>query len=427
LHKPPTQLVGDFFVPTPERQRMKHMGTNDSNDKGPNGYRPRTNLVRGGTKRSEFQETSEAIFATSGYIYGSAEEAAGAFKGENDNYIYSRFSNPTVSMFEERMALLEGAKTCRATASGMAAVFAALVCMLRAGDHVVASRALFGSCLYVISDILPRYGIEVTFVDGTDLGQWEKALSRPTQAVFLETPSNPGLEIIDLEAVAGLTHQAGGRLIVDNVFASPALQKPMAFGADVVVYSATKHIDGQGRVLGGAILGDPEFMEDHLRMFLRNTGPSLSPFNAWVLLKGLETLDLRVNAMCDTAGAIAEWLNGRSDLPRVVYPGLANHPQRALVEKQMTGNGTVFGFEVPGGQDGAFRFLNALRMIDISNNLGDAKSLVTHPGTTTHQRLEEDVRVHLGITPGYVRISVGLEDIEDIREDIDQALKQAIL
>lgn len=393
--------------------------------KGPNGFRPKTNLVRGGTDRSEFQETSEAIFATSGYIYKTAEEAESAFQGENANYIYSRFSNPTVTMFENRMALLEGNDACRATATGMAAVFASLMCMLKAGDHVVASRALFGSCLYVVSDILPRYGIEVDIVDGTDLGQWEKALSRPTQAVFLETPSNPGLEVIDLESVADLTHKAGGRLVVDNVFASPILQKPLTLGADVVVYSATKHIDGQGRVLGGAILGDPEYMDEHLRMFLRHTGPALSPFNAWTLLKGLETLDIRVHTMSATATRLAEWMAGRDDLPRVVFPGLESHPQRALVEKQMSGPGTVIGFEVPGGKEGAFNFLNALNLLDISNNLGDAKSLVTHPATTTHQRLSEEEREALGITPGYVRISVGLEDADDLMEDIDQALCHA--
>ena len=390
--------------------------------KGPNGYRAKTNLVRGGTDRSSYQETCEAIFATSGYIYRSAEEAEAAFKGENDKFIYSRFSNPTVNMFEQRMALLEGNQSCRATATGMAAVFASLMCMLNAGDRLVASRALFGSILFVVTEILPRYGIEVTIVDGTDLDQWEQALSRPTQAVFLESPSNPGLEVIDIEAVADLTHKAGGRLIVDNVFATPILQKPMAFGADVVIYSATKHIDGQGRVLGGAILGDPEYMEDHLRMFLRHTGPALSPFNAWTLLKGLETLDVRVAAMCENTNEIATWLAGRKDLPRVVFPGFADHPQRKLVEKQMRGPGSVIGFEVAGGKEGAFKFLNALRLVDISNNLGDAKSLVTHPATTTHQRLTGDERDQLGITPGYVRLSVGLEDAADVMEDIDQAL-----
>jgi O-succinylhomoserine sulfhydrylase len=391
--------------------------------KGPNGLRSRTNLVRGGTQRSEFQETSEAIFATSGYIYKSAEEAELAFKGENANYIYSRFSNPTVTMFEERMALLEGNETCRATASGMAAVFGSLMCLCDAGDHVVTSRALFGSCFYVLSELLPRYGIEVTIVDGADPDQWASALARPTKAVFLETPSNPGLEIIDIEMVADLTHKAGARLIVDNVFASPILQRPMDFGADVVVYSATKHIDGQGRVLGGAILGDGEYMEDHLRMYLRHTGPALSPFNAWVLLKGIETLEIRINAECENAGKIATWLAARSDLPRVVYPGLDSHPQKALAEKQMQAPGSVIGFEIPGGKAGAFAFLDALEIVDISNNLGDTKSLITHPGTTTHQRLSEDERAHLGISPGYVRLSVGLEDTDDLKEDIDRALR----
>ncbi|HEX9810070.1 MAG TPA: O-succinylhomoserine sulfhydrylase [Alphaproteobacteria bacterium] len=391
----------------------------------PKGHRPRTNLVRGGTHRSDYQETCEAIFATSGYVYRSAEEAEAAFKGENRNYIYSRFSNPTVAMFEERMALIEGNGACRSTASGMAAVFASLMCVCAAGDRVVASRALFGSIVFVVSELLPKYGIEVTFVDGADAAQWEAALSRPARAVFIETPSNPGLEVIDIGHVARLAHAAGARLIVDNVFATPILQKPLTLGADVVVYSATKHIDGQGRVLGGAILGDPEYMEEHLRMFLRHTGPSLSPFNAWVLLKGLETLELRVRAMCEGADAVAAWLAGRGDLSRVVYPGLDTHPQRALAQRQMAAPGSVVGFEVPGGKAGAFRFLNALRLIDISNNLGDAKSLITHPATTTHQRLSEEERAHLGITPGYVRLSVGLEDAEDLKEDLDRALAAA--
>jgi len=397
---------------------------NDQN-KAANGYRPRTNLVRGGLERSNFQETSEAVFTTSGYVYGSAEEAEAAFKGENANYIYSRFSNPTVTMFERRMALAEGMESCRATASGMAAVFTSLACLVRSGDRVVASRALFGSCLYVITDVLPRFGVDVTLVDGTDLGQWERALAQPTRAVFLETPSNPGLEIIDLAAVADLTHKAGGRLIVDNVFASPVLQKPIRLGADVVVYSATKHIDGQGRVLGGAIMGDPEYMDEHLRMFLRHTGPALSPFNAWVLLKGLETLDLRVRAMCASAGEIATWLQDRGGLARIVYPGLESHPHHALAKRQMSGFGTVLGFEVPGGKAGAFRFLNALKLVDISNNLGDAKSLITHPATTTHQRLPEEERNQLGITQGYLLLSVGLEDVEDLKDDIERALKAA--
>jgi O-succinylhomoserine sulfhydrylase len=388
-------------------------------------WRTQTKLVRGGLKRSEFGETNEAIFLSSGFIYPTAESAEETFKGENKRFIYSRFSNPTVAMYEERLALLEGAAVARATASGMAAVFASLACYVRAGDRVVASRALFGGCLYVITDILPRYGITVELVDGTRPEQWEKALSKPVKAVFLESPSNPGLEIIDIPLVAELTHKAGGLLIVDNVFASPILQKPLTLGADIVVYSATKHIDGQGRVLGGAVMGDPQYMEDHLRPFLRHTGPTLSAFNAWVLLKGLETLELRVKAHCDNALKVARYLEGRGDIARLLYPGLASHPQYALAQKQMSGPGSIVGFEVPHGKDGAFRFMNALMLIDISNNLGDAKSLVTHPTTTTHQRLTEEDRRKLGITPGYVRISVGLEDVADVVEDIDQALAAA--
>ena len=363
-------------------------------------WRTRTKLVRGGTKRSEFGETDEAIFLTSGFIYPTAESAETSFKGENERFIYSRFSNPTVAMFEERLALLEGAPNARSTASGMAAVFASLACLVRAGDRVVASRALFGGCLYVITDVLPRYGVTVELVDGTKADQWAKALSKPVKAVFLESPSNPGLEIIDIPLVAELTHKSGGLLIVDNVFASPILQKPLQLGADVVVYSATKHIDGQGRVLGGAIMGNPQYMEDHLRLFLRHTGPTLSAFNAWVLLKGLETLELRIKAHCDNATKVAQYLEARGDIARVLYPGLVSHPQYALGKKQMSGPGSIVGFEVPGGKNGAFRFMNALQLIDISNNLGDAKSLVTHPTTTTHQRLPEEDRLVLGITPG---------------------------
>ena len=388
-------------------------------------WRTQTKLVRGGLKRSQFGETNEAIFLSSGFVYPTAESAEATFKGEEERYIYSRFSNPTVAMYEQRLALLEGATVARATASGMAAVFAALACYVRAGDRVVASRALFGGCLYVITDILPRYGITVELVDGTKPDQWQKALSRPVKAVFLESPSNPGLEIIDIPLVAELTHKAGGLLIVDNVFASPILQKPLQLGADVVVYSATKHIDGQGRVLGGAVMGNPEYMEDHLRMFLRHTGPTLSAFNAWVLLKGLETLELRVKAHCDNALKVARYLEGRGDIARLLYPGLTSHPQYALAQKQMSGSGSIVGFEVPGGKEGAFRFMNALELIDISNNLGDAKSLVTHPTTTTHQRLAEEDRLALGITPGYIRISVGLEDVADVIDDLDRALSVA--
>ena len=390
----------------------------------PSTWRSRTQMVRGGLKRSQFQETSEAIFATSGYVYTTAEEAELAFKGQNSRFIYSRFSNPTVAMFEERLAALEGAPICRATASGMSAVFASIACYARAGDRVVAPRALFGSCLYILTDILPRYGIETVIIDGTDLKQWEQALSKPTRCVFLETPSNPTLEVVDLKAVSALAHGAGAKVIVDNVFATPILQKPRELGADVVVYSATKHIDGQGRVLGGAILGDGEYMEDHLRMFLRHTGPALSAFNAWVLLKGLETLELRVRQHCANGLEVARLLESRREVTRTLYPGLKSHPQYALAQAQMSGPGSVVAFEIAGGKAGAFRFLNGLKLIDISNNLGDAKSLISHPATTTHQRLSEDERAHLGISPGMVRLSVGLEDVEDLKEDLAQALEQ---
>jgi O-succinylhomoserine sulfhydrylase len=389
-------------------------------------WRPATKLIRGGLKRSQFQETSEAIFATSGYVYENAEDAESAFQGKTQRYIYSRFSNPTVAMFEERMALLEGAELCRATASGMSAVFAALASFVRAGDRVVGPRALFGSCLYILTDILPRYGVETVIVDGTDLDQWEKALSKPTRAIFLETPSNPTLEVVDLQKVAAMAHAAGAMVIVDNVFASPILQKPLTLGADVVVYSATKHIDGQGRVLGGAILGSHgDYMDEQLRMFVRHTGPSLSPFNAWVLLKGLETLDLRIERHCKNATTVANFLETRKDVTRTLYPGLKSHPQYALAQKQMSGPGTIIAFEVAGGKAATFRLMNALKMIDVSNNLGDAKSLINHPATTTHQRLPEADRAKLGISDGLLRLSVGLEDQADIVDDLAQALDAA--
>ena len=387
-------------------------------------WRAATQLVRGGTQRSGFDETSEAIFMTSGYVYDTAEDAEQAFKGEKERYIYGRYGNPTVTMFEERLGLLEGAKHCVATASGMAAVFAALASQVKAGDRVVASRALFGSCHYIVDELLPKYGVHTHFVDGTDLIQWERALSEPTAAVFLETPSNPTLEIIDLERVAEMAHVAGARLIVDNVFATPILQHPLELGADIVMYSATKHIDGQGRTLGGAILtNDDEFIDDHLTPFMRHTGPALSPMNAWVLLKGIETLKIRVDRHCRSAGIIAEFLADHDGISRVLYPGLENHPQYDLAQKQMAEGGTMVTFEVTGGKAEAFRFLNALNIVDISNNLGDAKSLTTHPATTTHQRLSEEDRTHLGITDGMIRLSVGLEDCEDLLEDLDQALK----
>ncbi len=384
--------------------------------------RPQTELVRGGLTRSGFDETSEGLFLTSGYVYPSAEDAEAAFKGDLDRYQYSRYANPTVAMFEERLRLIEGAEACYATASGMAAVFAAILCQVKAGDRVVASRALFGSCQYVIAELLPRYGIEIALVDGTDAAAWEAALAAPTACVFIETPSNPTLEIIDIAAVAELAHAAGACLIVDNVFATPLLQHPLEFGADVVVYSATKHIDGQGRTLGGAVLGSQKFVDDHLRNFLRHTGPSLSPFNAWVLVKALETLELRVQRHCDNARALARYLEGLSGVTRVLYPTLDSHPQADLARRQMSGGSSIVAFEVTGGKARAFRLLNALELVDIANNLGDAKSLITHPATTTHQRIPAPERAELGITEGLLRISVGLEDVEDVKEDLAQAL-----
>ena len=384
--------------------------------------RPATRLVRGGTQRSQFGETSEALFFTSGYVYEDAETAEARFKGEREGFVYSRFGNPTVAMFEQRLALIEGAEACRGTASGMAAVYFALMSLVKAGDHVVASRALFGSCHYIVTVLLPRFGVETTLVDGTDLEQWRRVLKPTTKGVFLETPSNPMLEIIDLEAVCNLAHAVGARVVVDNVFASPLLQRPLALGADIVVYSATKHIDGQGRCLGGAILGPEPYVKDELTPFLRNTGPSLSPFNAWVLLKSLETLNLRVERMSQNAAVIAERLIGRRGVARVLYPFLDGHPQVALARRQMSAGGSVVTLEIAGGKAGAFGFLNRLRLFDISNNLGDAKSLVTHPATTTHQRLNAAERAELGITDGLVRLSIGLEDVEDLSEDLDAAL-----
>ncbi|PCJ56683.1 MAG: O-succinylhomoserine sulfhydrylase [Rhodospirillaceae bacterium] len=386
-------------------------------------WRTSTKLVRGGQVRSQFQETSEALFLTSGYVYDEAAQAELAFKGELDRYVYSRFKNPTVAMFEERMALLEGAEICHGTATGMAAVFATLSGYLCAGDRLVVSRALFGSCRYVACEVMPRYGIKVTVVDGTDLDQWRDALSRETKMVFIESPSNPTLEIIDIPAVAELAHKAGAKLVVDNVFATPVLQSPFTLGADIVVYSATKHIDGQGRCMGGAILCDAEFSEENYVRFLRNTGPALSPFNAWVLLKGLETLALRVEKHCANAAALAIFLEKQKTVPKLFYPGLASHPQHALAKAQMRDFGTVIAFEVDGGKKEAFRFLDALKLIDISNNLGDTKSLITHPATTTHQSVDEAERLRMGIGENLIRISVGLEDVEDLKEDLAQAFK----
>lgn len=381
-----------------------------------------TQLVRGGLSRSRFDETAEALYLTSGFVYGSAEEAESAFAGEHDRYIYGRYGNPTVSVFEERLRLLEGAEACRGVASGMAAVYAALACYVSAGDRVVASRALFGSCHVILDEILPRMGVETELIDGTDLDEWERALAPGAKAVFFETPSNPGLEIIDLAAVSEMAHAAGALVIVDNIFASPILQKPMDFGADVVVYSATKHIDGQGRTLGGAVLGSSEFVDGPLQQFLRHTGPSLSPFNAWVFVKGLETMRLRVEAMSRSAEDLAKRLSEHPALERVRYPTLDSHPQVELARKQMAMGGTVLTMDVAGGKGSAFEALNRLQLLDISNNLGDSKSLVTHPATTTHRRLPPEAREAVGIGDGMVRVSVGLEDVEDLYHDLDQAL-----
>mgnify|MGYP001614026069 CR=1 FL=1 len=388
----------------------------------PTKWRAQTRLVRGGLERSGFHETSEALYMTSGYVYPTAEEAEAAFKGDIQRFVYSRYANPTVGMFEERMRLLEGAEAARSTSSGMAAVFASLMAQLRAGDRVVAARALFGSCQFIISELLPRYGIETELVDGTDLDQWRKALKKKTKAIFFETPSNPQLEIIDVRAVSDLAHEAGACVVIDNVFASPILQQPLELGADVVVYSATKHIDGQGRSLGGVILSTNEFAQTTLKDFLRHTGPALSPFNAWLLLKGLETLELRVTRQMENARAIASFLSRQNKLRAVLHPDLASHPQHALAKKQMKGGGTVVAFDLDGGKPAAFRFLNALRLVDISNNLGDGKSLITHPATTTHQRLPSEERERLGITEGLVRLSVGLEDPADVQDDLAAAL-----
>ena len=384
---------------------------------------PATILVRGGATRSPHDETCEALFMTSGFVYDTAGAAEQAFAQDGSRFVYSRYRNPTVAMFEERLRLLEGAEACRATASGMAAVFAALLCRLRAGQRVVSSRALFGSCHYIVSDLLPRWGIETVLIDGRDLGAWETALAGGAALAFCESPSNPAMEIIDLAKVARLTHRAGGILVVDNVFATPLLQKPLALGADVVVYSATKHIDGQGRCLGGAILASEKFVKDDLGPFYRHTGPSLSPFNAWLLLKGLETLELRVDRQCRTAATIAGYLETHPKVSRVLYPGLPSHPQCELASRQMKQGGSLVCFEVAGDKESCFRFLDALRLVDISNNLGDSKSLVTHPATTTHSRLKPEERAQLGIGDGLVRFSAGLEAEADLLGDIEQALQ----
>ena len=383
-----------------------------------NKLRQATRLVHGGTMRSQFGETSEAMFLTQGYVYPDMETAEARFKGESAGFIYSRFSNPTVAMFEERMALLEGAEAARATASGMAAVTATMLGQLKAGDHVVAAKALFGSCRYIVEELLPRFGVPSTLVDGTDLDQWRAAMRPNTKVCFLESPTNPQLEIIDIAAVAEIAHAGGANLVVDNVFATPLLQSPFDLGADCVVYSTTKHIDGQGRCLGGVILASNEFIQTHVHNFLRQTGPALSPFNAWVMLKGLETLPVRLMQQQRNAVAVADYLASRPEIARVLYPSRKDHPQHELAMRQMSGGGSVLAFDVKGGKEGAFAFSNALSVVKISNNLGDAKSLITHPATTTHQRIGPEARAESGIGDGMLRLSCGLEDVEDLIDDV---------
>ncbi len=384
---------------------------------------PETLAVRGGQRRTNFDETAEALFLTSGYVYATAEEAEAAFAGEIDRFIYSRYGNPTIETFQERMRLIEGAEGCWATASGMAAVFVSLIASLETGDRVVAARGLFGSCFVILNDLLPRWGIQTEFVDGSDLDAWEAALAEPTKVVFFESPSNPMQDLIDVRAVSDLSHAAGARVIVDNVFATPVLQRPLDFGADVVVYSTTKHFDGQGRTLGGAILGSSEFLDEEVQPFMRHTGPSMSPFNAWVLTKSLETLAMRVERMSERALNLAHWLEEQTPVRRVLYPHHPSHPQFDLAKRQMAAGGTVVTFELTGGKEESFRFLNALELIDISNNLGDSKTLMTHPATTTHRRLGPEVRAQMGITDGILRISVGLESIDDVRSDLIRGLE----
>lgn len=381
-----------------------------------------TAAVREGLARSGFGETSEALYLNSGFTYADSQEAVDSFTDETDHFLYSRFHNPTVAMFEKRLAAIEGAEHCVATGSGMAAMFASLACLVESGDHIVASASMFSSCHVVITEILPKWGVTYELVKANDKAGWEKALKQPTKAVFIETPSNPLLEIVDIRFVSDLAHKVGATVIVDNVMASPVLQKPLALGADVVMYSATKHIDGQGRVLAGALLGSFEYIYEKLIPFTRHTGPSLSAFNAWVLVKSLETMELRVTRMVDNAQKIAEFLETRKEIKSVRYPGLASHPDREVIKKQMAGGGTTIGIEFAGSQRDAFAFMDALCVIDISNNLGDSKSLITHPASTTHRRLAPEVQAEMGITPSVLRLSVGLEHVDDLLKDIDQAL-----
>ena len=386
-------------------------------------WSPRTKAVHSGTRRSQYGETAEALYLTQGFVYDSAEQAEARFiESSREEFIYARYGNPTVAMFEDRIAALEGTEDAFATASGMAAVNGALCSMVKAGDHVVSSRALFGSCLYILEDVLPRWGVEVTFVDGTDLDQWRNAIRDDTTAVFLETVANPTLEVIDLASVCEIAHEKGAKVIVDNVFATPVFSDPTGLGADIIVYSATKHIDGQGRCLGGVICGTQDFIRKTAEPYLKHTGGALSPFNAWVMLKGLETVHLRCKAQAETALSLATALESHDKLARVIYPHLTSHPQHQIATEQMSAGGTVIALDIKGGQDAAFKFLNTLQIIRISNNLGDSKSLVTHPTTTTHQRLTDDQRAALGITDGLVRLSVGLEDVDDLLTDLTGAL-----
>jgi O-succinylhomoserine sulfhydrylase len=387
----------------------------------PHSWEPATRLIRGGLNRSNFGETSEALFLTQSYAYESAGAADRRFSGEDPGFVYSRYANPTTQMFEERLALLEGAEHCRALASGMAAVHVALTGLLKAGDHLVAGRALFGSCNWIISNWLPRFGVETTYVDATDLDAWRAAMRPNTKVVLLESPANPLLEITDIAAVAQIAHAAGAKVVVDNVFATPIFQKPLTLGADIVVYSATKHIDGQGRVLGGAILGGRDFLEESYRDIIRHTGPAISPFNAWILLKGLETLDLRVRRQTETAAALADLIGDHGKVLSVRYPGRADHPQAQVARAQMSGFSNLLAFDL-GSRAAAWRFLDALEIVDISNNLGDAKSMATHPSTTTHRAMPEEKRLEIGLTEGFVRMSVGLEDVRDLSRDISRAL-----
>jgi len=384
---------------------------------------PQTAAVRAGLARSGFGETAEALYLTSGFTYSSAEEAVDSFTDETDHYLYSRFHNPTVAMFEKRLAAIEGAEFCVATGSGMSAMFASIACMVSSGDHVVASASMFSSCHVVITEFLPKWGVTFELVRGNDPAAWAKALSKPTKVVFIETPSNPLLDIVDIRMVSDLAHKVGATVIVDNIMASPILQKPLQLGADVIMYSATKHMDGQGRVLAGAILGSFAYIHEHLLPFVRHTGPALSPFNAWVLVKSLETMDMRVRRMSENAQAIAEYLETRPEIKTVRYPGLPSHPDYALAQRQMSGGGSTIGIEFAGSAKDAFKVMNALRIIDISNNLGDSKTLITHPASTTHRRLSPEVQADMGITPSVVRLSVGLEYVDDLIKDLDQAFK----